>query len=122
MDLTTNGVVITGVIKFVQTNKEKLTMSTKEENNGKESKKPDYDDDRELQEEFRLFYDFLLVDIHMPKMDGFEFAAKVLEQDINVRTCFITAAEIDAHALKVQYPTLSIGCFHKKANHNSEFG
>ena len=43
MDLTTNGVVITDAIKFVQTNKEKLTMSTKEDN-GKESKEPDYDD------------------------------------------------------------------------------
>ena len=32
MDLTTNGVVITDAIKFVQTNKEKLTMSTKKEN------------------------------------------------------------------------------------------
>ena len=31
MDLTTNGVVITDAIKFVQTNKEKLTMSTKKE-------------------------------------------------------------------------------------------
>ena len=42
MDLTTNGVVITDAIKFVQTNKEKLTMSTKKENTGKESKEPDY--------------------------------------------------------------------------------
>ena len=32
MDLTTNGVVITDAIKFIQTNKEKLTtMSSKEE-------------------------------------------------------------------------------------------
>jgi predicted transcriptional regulator len=45
MDLTTNGVVITDAIKFVQTNKEKLTMSAKEEDNGKESKEPDYDDE-----------------------------------------------------------------------------
>src|SRR5215204_2538113 len=37
MDLTTNGVVITDAIKFVQTNKEKLTISTKEDDNGKES-------------------------------------------------------------------------------------
>jgi hypothetical protein len=45
MDLTTNGVVITDAIKFVQTNKEKLTLSTeKEENGSKESKEPDYDD------------------------------------------------------------------------------
>ena len=35
MDLTPNGGVITDAIKFVQTNKEKLTtMSTKEEDNG----------------------------------------------------------------------------------------
>jgi hypothetical protein len=47
MDLTTNGVVITDTIKFVQTNKEKLTMSTKEENNRKESKGPDYDEDKD---------------------------------------------------------------------------
>ena len=46
MDLTTNGVVITDAIKFVQTNKEKLTMSSKEDNGSKESKEPDYDDDK----------------------------------------------------------------------------
>ena len=34
MDLTTNGVVITDAIKFVKTNKEKLTLSSKEEDNG----------------------------------------------------------------------------------------
>ena len=51
MDLTTNGVVITDAVKFVQTNKEKLTMSTKKENNGKESKEPDYDEDKEQLEE-----------------------------------------------------------------------
>jgi hypothetical protein len=49
MDLTTNGVVITDAIKFVQTNKEKLTttMATKENNNDKESKKPDYEEDKD---------------------------------------------------------------------------
>ena len=45
MDLTTNGVVITDAIKFVQTNKEKLTMSSKEDD--KESKEPDYDEDED---------------------------------------------------------------------------
>jgi hypothetical protein len=51
IDLTTNGVVITDAIKFVQTNKEKLTMSTKEDNGSKESKEPDYDEDKNQLEE-----------------------------------------------------------------------
>jgi hypothetical protein len=49
MDLTTNGLVITDAIKFVQSNKEKLTMSSKEED--KESKEPDYDEDEDQLEE-----------------------------------------------------------------------
>ena len=51
MDLTTNGVVITDAIKFVQTNKEKLTMSRKEDNGNKESGGPDYDEDKNQLEE-----------------------------------------------------------------------
>jgi hypothetical protein len=38
MDLTTNGIVITDAIKFVQINKDKLSMSTKEDNNGSKKK------------------------------------------------------------------------------------
>ena len=51
MDLTTNGVVITDAIKFVQTNKEKLSMPKKEDNGSKESKEPDYDEDKDQLEE-----------------------------------------------------------------------
>ena len=49
MDLTTTGVVITDAIRFIQTNKEKLTMSSKEDE--KESKEPDYDEDKDQLEE-----------------------------------------------------------------------
>ena len=51
MDLTTNGVVITDAIKFVQTNKERLAMSTKEDNGNKENREPDYDEDKDQLEE-----------------------------------------------------------------------
>jgi CheY-like chemotaxis protein len=60
------------------------------------------------------FYDLLLVDINMPKMNGFEFSRQILEIDVNVRVCYITAAEINLQALREQFPTLSIGCFVKK--------
>lgn len=49
MDLTANGIVITDAIRFVQTNKEKITMSTEE--SGKQSKEPDYDEVRSQLEE-----------------------------------------------------------------------
>jgi hypothetical protein len=51
MNLISNGVVITDAIKFVKTNKENPTMSTKEDNGSKESKEPDYDEDRDQLEE-----------------------------------------------------------------------
>jgi hypothetical protein len=51
MDLTTNSVVITDAIKFVQTNKEKLTSTISNmSSNGQEYKEPNYDD-KELEEE-----------------------------------------------------------------------
>jgi hypothetical protein len=49
MDLTTNGVVITDAIKFVQTNNEKLSMSSKKEDD-KESKERDDEDREQLKE------------------------------------------------------------------------
>jgi hypothetical protein len=49
MDLTTNGVVITDAIKFVQNSKEKLTAK---EENDKESQEPNYNEDKiQLEEE-----------------------------------------------------------------------
>jgi hypothetical protein len=38
MDLTTNGIVITDAIKFVQTNKEKLTVSISQKDDSKDLK------------------------------------------------------------------------------------
>ncbi|HEU4447653.1 MAG TPA: hypothetical protein VFR94_23465 [Nitrososphaeraceae archaeon] len=48
MDLTTNGVVITDAINFVQTNKERLMPK---EDNGKEFKEPDSNEDKDHLEE-----------------------------------------------------------------------
>lgn len=47
-------------------------------------------------------------------MNGFELSEKILELDINIRICFITAGELNIDALREQYPTLSFGCFIKK--------
>jgi two-component SAPR family response regulator len=61
------------------------------------------------------FYDLLLTDINMPHMNGFELAEKILEFDVNIRVCFISAAEVNIQALREVYPKArSIGCFIKK--------
>jgi two-component SAPR family response regulator len=50
----------------------------------------------------------------MPDMDGFQFSEKILELDVNVRICFISAGEIIIDALREVYPNVSMGCFIRK--------
>jgi CheY-like chemotaxis protein len=42
----------------------------------------------------RYFYDLVILDIKMPKMDGFELYTKLREQDPKVKICFLTASEM----------------------------
>jgi CheY-like chemotaxis protein len=60
------------------------------------------------------FYDLLLIDINMPDINGFELCQKILELDVNVRVCFITAGEANIEALREVYPNVSMGCFIRK--------
>ena len=60
------------------------------------------------------FYDLLLIDINMPKMDGIKLSRQILELDANVKICFITAGEANIEVLRELYPTRSIGCYIKK--------
>ena len=39
-------------------------------------------------------YDLLLLDIKMPKMNGFDLYQKMKEIDSNVKMCFLTASEL----------------------------
>lgn len=40
------------------------------------------------------FYDLVILDIKMPKMDGFELYNKIKEKDSKVKICFLTASEL----------------------------
>jgi DNA-binding response OmpR family regulator len=74
-----------------------------------------YNDPQDALANFKSnFYDLLLVDINMPKMNGFELCTKILEVDLNVKICFITAGDINIDGLREVYPALSTGCFIKK--------
>ena len=74
-----------------------------------------YNDPLEVLSKFRPnFYDLLLVDINMPKMNGIKLSRQILELDANVKICFITAGEANVEVLRELYPTSGIGCFIKK--------
>jgi two-component system, OmpR family, response regulator ChvI len=60
------------------------------------------------------FYDLLLVDVRMPKMNGFELYQEIEKVDKKAKVCFITAFEVYYHALKEIFPTLEVGCFIRK--------
>jgi two-component system, OmpR family, response regulator ChvI len=45
-------------------------------------------------------YDLLLLDIVMPKMDGYELYERLKEIDSNVKVCFITASEMHRKELR----------------------
>ena len=60
------------------------------------------------------FYDLLLVDINMPKMNGIDLSRRLLESDSNVKICFITAGEANIEVLRELYPSRDIGCFIRK--------
>jgi FixJ family two-component response regulator len=50
----------------------------------------------------------------MPYINGLELCQKILELDVNVRVCFMTAGEANIEALREVYPNVSLGCFIKK--------
>ena len=56
-------------------------------------------------------YGLLILDIKMPKMDGFELYDKIKEIDKKVKVFFISAFEVDRTALSKQYPGLKIENF-----------
>ena len=39
------------------------------------------------------FYDLIILDILMPKMNGCELSVKIKEKDPKVKICFLTASE-----------------------------
>jgi CheY-like chemotaxis protein len=57
----------------------------------------------------------------MPHMDGFELCEKILELDINIRVCFISAAEVNIQALRSICKSKKYRMFYKKTSYDKLF-
>jgi DNA-binding response OmpR family regulator len=56
------------------------------------------------------YYDLILLDIVMPKMNGFELYQEINRIDRNVKVCFLTAYEASYETLRRQFYDLKPGC------------
>ena len=59
-------------------------------------------------------YDLLLIDIRMPKMNGFELYREVKKKSSDVRICFFTAFEVYYDEFRKMFPNLEVKCFIRK--------
>jgi DNA-binding response OmpR family regulator len=67
-------------------------------------------------------YDLVLLDIRMPKMDGFELFQQIKKMDGSVKVCFMTAFEMYYQSLMELFPdSYSSMCFIKKPFAIQEF-
>jgi two-component system, OmpR family, response regulator ChvI len=59
-------------------------------------------------------YDLLLLDIQMPKMNGFELYREIEKIDSKVKVCFITGFVVYYDSLREIFPLMDVSCFIKK--------
>ena len=71
-----------------------------------------YNDSVEALSNFKAnSYDLVLLDIKMPKINGFQLCNKMKEIDDKVRVCFISAFDIDSPEPRERVPSLGVECF-----------
>jgi CheY-like chemotaxis protein len=59
-------------------------------------------------------YDLLLLDIRMPRINGFQLYRELHKLDQKAKICFITAFEIYYDEFKKMFPKIRVNCFVRK--------
>ncbi|WP_415280726.1 response regulator [Candidatus Nitrososphaera sp. FF02] len=59
-------------------------------------------------------YDLLILDIKMPKMNGFELFKEIKKKDENVKVCYLTAFEVYYEEFKKAFPDIDVTHFIRK--------
>jgi DNA-binding response OmpR family regulator len=74
-----------------------------------------FNDPLEAQSYFKAGqYDMLLLDVNMPKLNGFELYRELKKIDARVKICFITAFEFYYDEFRRVFPKLNVRCFVRK--------
>jgi DNA-binding response OmpR family regulator len=66
-------------------------------------------------------YDLIILDIKMPKMDGFELYHEIKKKDNNAKVCFLTASELYYEEFRnKEYRALDRNLFIRKPINNED--
>jgi two-component system response regulator ChvI len=92
-----------------------VTITFKMGLEGKGYKVDAFNDPDEALANFKMgVYNLLLLDIKMPKMNGFQLYEELEKLDKKAKVCFITAFEVYYRSLRELFPQIEIDCFIKK--------
>ena len=74
-----------------------------------------YNDPLKALDDFKPgIYDLILVDIRMPKLNGFELYRELKKKNENIKVCFFTAFEVYYDEFRKVFPALDVKCFIRK--------
>ena len=59
-------------------------------------------------------YDLMIIDIRMPKLNGFDLYRELKKKDDSVKVCFLTAFEIYYEEFRKMFPTIDVKAFIRK--------
>ena len=81
-----------------------------------------FNDPQEALSKFKPgLYDLIIIDIKMPKMDGFELYHEIKKKDNNAKVCFLTASELYYEEFrKKEYSALDRNLFIQKPIGNED--
>ena len=100
---------------FIVDDEPDITLSFKMILEGNGFKVDTYNDPFHATRNFKAgSYDLVILDIRMPKMDGFQLYEELKKIDEKVKVVFITAFDINYEGLRKMYPELRIDSFVRK--------
>lgn len=74
-----------------------------------------FNDPRAALQKFRpAHYDISILDIRMPKMNGFELYREMRKVDPRVNVCFLTAFDVHREEFEKMFPDVKVSAFLKK--------
>jgi two-component system, OmpR family, response regulator ChvI len=60
------------------------------------------------------WYDLAIIDIRMPRVNGFDLYKMLKKKDESLKICFLTAFDIYVDEFRRVFPSLTVNCFAKK--------